>query len=98
MDRHRTLFEVVRATVLGPHGRLDANVRRAAAAGGDLPEDLASLARRVRDEASTLTDDDVARLRASGHTDDALFEIVLSAAVGAASVRYEAARRAMGRR
>lgn len=98
MDRHRTLFEVLRATIFGPHGRLDAHVRRAAATGGDLPEDLASFARRVRDEASTLTDEDVERLRASGHTDDAVFETVLAAAIGAATVRYDAARRAMGRR
>ena len=90
------MFELLRATVFGPNGHLHSRLRRAAAEGGPLPDDLATFAEKVRERASTVTDEDVAALRKAGHDDDTIFEVVVSAAVGAANVRYAAARRAIG--
>src|SRR6266702_5700953 len=56
---------------------------------GELPAGLAALAARTRDHAYQVTDQEVAALRA-GHEDDALFELIVAAAVGAAAVRADA--------
>jgi hypothetical protein len=50
---------------------------------------------KVRDQATAVTDAEVARLRAGGHSDDELFELTVAAALGAASDRMEAGLRAI---
>ena len=95
-DRHRDLFENVRKAVLETRGDLDRATRFAAAEGHDLPNDLAELARKVRDEAASIEDSDVARVVASGRSEDAVFELILASAFGAADHRLAAARRALG--
>lgn len=69
-------------------------LRRAAAAGTGLPEDLAPLVEKIRQHAYKVTDDDVARLQ-QAHDDDALFEIIVSATLGAARDRLDAGLRAL---
>ena len=79
---HRTVLE-------GP-GLTDAALRQQVARGQPPPE-LEALVRKIREHAYRVTDADVDALR-SRYTEDQLFEIIVSAAVGAAEHRL---RRAM---
>jgi len=75
------------------------DVRVAAGRGGELPEPLAAYAAKVRDQSYRITDADFAGLTAAGLNDDAIFEITIAAAVGAALQRLDAGLRAVrGRR
>jgi len=93
---YRSLHERLIATILGPSGVTGAEVRRAAlerakgmrAASDGLPKDLAGYVDTVARHAYKVTDADVAALQ-RGHSDDALFEITVVAAVGAALHRLD---------
>lgn len=54
-----------------------------------LPRELETFVDKVALAAYKLTDDDFERLHAVGHDDDAIFELTLSAALGAALARLE---------
>ncbi len=84
-DRFAALFAAVRGRVLEGDGHSSPSMRRAAALGGPLPDDLAAFTAAVRERAWAITDDDVRRLAAAGHEDDVLFELVVAAAIGRAS-------------
>lgn len=56
---------------------------------------LARYLEKVEHRATSITDDDVARLLASGHDQDEVFERTVGAALGAAIVRFEAGLRAL---
>ncbi len=58
------------------------------AADQQFPEPLASLLTKVTYSAYQVTDEDIQRLRDTGYSEDAIFEVVTSAAVGAAMRRY----------
>ena len=81
--------------VLASPGHTPAELRRAVLArafgapGEDIPPALAAYIDKVARHASTVTDDDVAALQRAGHSDDALFELTVSAALGAALGRLE---------
>jgi hypothetical protein len=53
------------------------------------PEPLASLITKVTYCVYQVTDEDIQLLRDAGYSEDAIFEVVTSAAVGAAMRRYE---------
>lgn len=55
----------------------------------DLPPALASYVDKVAQHAYQVTDEDVVTLQRGGHSDDALFELTVSAALGAAVLRLE---------
>jgi alkylhydroperoxidase family enzyme len=67
----------------------------AAGRGGELPELLAAYASEVRDQSYRISDTDFAGLTAAGLSDDAIFEITIAAAVGAALQRLDAGLRAV---
>src|SRR2546426_2024245 len=81
--------------VLASPGHTPAELRRAVLArafgapGEDIPPALAAYIDKVARHASTVTDDDVAALQRAGHSDDALFELTVSAALGAALGRLQ---------
>src|SRR5438876_11727702 len=52
-------------------------------------EDLAAYVDKVARHAYKVTDEDLGRLQQAGHSDDALFEVTVSAALGAALGRLE---------
>lgn len=79
----------------GP-GTLDASVRRAAAGDGPLADDLRGYVTTVHLHAYRVTDEDVAALRAAGYTEDQIFELTISAALGAGRTRLSAALAALG--
>lgn len=68
---------------------------RQAVARGEPPEELRALVEKIRRHAWRVTDEDVDALRAR-YDEDALFEIIVAAAVGAAEARLEAGLRALG--
>ena len=61
-------------------------LRQAAAGGADVPADLEALVRKIHRHAYKVTDDDIRALQPT-HSDDELFEVIVSAAVGAARER-----------
>src|SRR5438105_3391255 len=76
-------------------GVLTAAERRAAAEGLSAAPELAAYFDKVRKHAHRIDDAEVAALRAAGHSDDAIYEGSVAAAVAAGDERYQAALRAL---
>ena len=97
-DRHAVAVDALRHAVFQSPGSTEPAVRIAAGRGGELPEPLAAYAAKVRDQSYRMTDTDVATLTDAGLSDDAIFEITIAAAVGAALQRLDAGLRAVSER
>ena len=93
-DPHATLRDRVLATVLEGAGEIDPATRQAAAAGVGVPADLQALVEKIHRHAYKVTDEDIARLQPT-YGDDQLFEIIVSAAVGASRARLAAGLQAL---
>jgi hypothetical protein len=85
----------IEEAVLGTPGESGPAERRQAMEGEGATPELAAFLRRVQQHAYRITDDEVAALRAAGHGDDQIFELLLSAALGAAEARLSAGLRAL---
>lgn len=93
-DDYRRRLE---SSVLGSPGHTSVELRRAVFERGkhpgqparDVPDELTHYVDTVARHAYKVTDADVAKLKGAGHSDDALFEITVAAAVGAAMQRLE---------
>src|SRR5262245_48797998 len=95
-DRFRTARERVAEGVLRGKATLPVEIRQAAAARADAgPPAATEWVRKVHDHAYKTTEEDVALLKAAGLDEDAIFELTVAAAVGAASLRMERALRAL---
>jgi len=92
-DRYRAFRDATAAALLGGSASTDPALKQAIAAGTP-PDDLRRLVDKVRTRAYTVTNEDVDALR-SRYSEDQLFEIIVSAAFGAARARLAAARRAL---
>jgi hypothetical protein len=92
-DRFAALRDATAAALLDAAGDVPTEVRRAIAFGNP-PADLAPLVRKIRSDARSVTDGDLDALRGR-YTEDQLFEVIVSAAFGAAHERLTAARRAL---
>lgn len=88
---HTARVEAVLSAALDSKGTTELRLRRAAAAGEGLSEPLAGYVRRVHGEPTAITDAEVQAIKAEGFDDDALFEITIAAALGAAHARLELA-------
>jgi hypothetical protein len=93
-DPHAALRDTVLEIVLDGAGESDPAIRRAAAEGSGVPADLEALVRKIHHAAYKVTDEDVAGLQAT-YGDDRLFEIIVSAALGASRNRLLAGLRAL---
>lgn len=93
-DPHAALHAGVLATAATAPGHAAPALRAAAFAGRGLPEDLAPFVETIRAHAYRVTDAQVAPL-AARHGDDALFEVIVNAALGAADERLRAGLRAL---
>lgn len=93
-DPHAALRDTVLQTVLEGAGDSDPFIRRAAAEGEGVPADLQTLVAKIHNHAYKVTDDDIARPQAR-YGDDQMFEIVVSAALGASRNRLLAGLRAL---
>lgn len=85
----RDLEALRRRIATGP-GVTNPSERQAAMAGELLPGPLGAYLDRVRYAAIDVSDAEVAALRAAGYSDDALFELTVAAALGAADQRLSA--------
>jgi predicted RNA polymerase sigma factor len=85
-DPHAALRDRVFHTVLEGPGESDPAIRKAAAEATGVPADLQSLIDKVHAHAYKVTDEDVARVQAT-YGDDRMFEIIVSAALGASRER-----------
>ena len=107
MARHTESMERVAEAVLQTPGDADPELRSAveayaASLGGrqgpvpDLPAELRPYVEKVARHAYKVVDADVDGLREAGYSEDAIFELTLAAALGAAQARLQAGLDAMG--
>jgi hypothetical protein len=94
-DRYVHAVNALCQAVFQSPGSTELAVRAAAGSGGELPEPVGSYAAKVRDQSYRINDADFAGLTAAGLSDDAIFEITIAAAVGAALQRLDAGMRAV---
>ena len=98
--RHTEAVERVAEAILETPGDAEVDLRQAVeayAAGRstEIPSDLRSYVDKVAQNAYKVTDEDVGALRAAGYSEDAIFELTLAAALGAARARLDAGLQAM---
>ena len=93
-DPHAKLRDRVLHSVFSGPGESDPAIRNAAAEGTAVPADLQALVDKIHSHAYKVTDQDIARLQAK-YGDDQLFEIVVSAALGASRQRLLAGLNAL---
>lgn len=89
-DVEDALADLVRSVLKTP-GATSPTVRAAAFAGEALPERVDSYLAKVRESSYRVTDADIAALRSEGYSEDAIFEVTLAAAIGAATRRLDVA-------
>ena len=110
-DEHRyaSFTRALKEAVLGPArgAATDVALRRAVEArsasfGGrtglrpEVPRELTAFVDRIAQHAYEVTDEDVRALRQAGYSEQAIFEITASAAVGAGLARLERGLAALG--
>jgi alkylhydroperoxidase family enzyme len=101
-ERHTTNIRRLTHAVLNSPGDTDTTTRRAVEeycarlsgsstrrTAGDIPTDLANYLNKLALHAYKTTDEDIQALRQAGYSEDAIFEITLSAALGAGLARLE---------
>ena len=93
--RHGTAIDRVRRAAVEARGVTDAALRRAVYDAAAQPPPLGPYLDKVRDQAWTITDEDIQALRATGYSEDAILELTIAAAAGAAGRRYDAALRVL---
>ena len=93
--RHATVIDRVRLATIQARGVTDPALRRAVYDATAQPPPLGPYLDKVRDQAWAITDADIGALQASGYSQDAILELTIAAAAGAAGRRYDAALRAL---
>jgi alkylhydroperoxidase family enzyme len=89
-DEKRVAHRALVDRVLNGEGRASAELRARAFGNDGLAPPLDALIGKVVDRPVQITDADLAAAKASGCTEDQVFELVVCAAVGEATRRYEA--------
>lgn len=77
--------------ILEGDGNTTRSTRKAAFDDSGLSGSIAILADKVANDAHRITDEDIAAVKASGLSEDEVFEVVVCAAVGQAARQYDAA-------
>lgn len=108
MKRHLPLFRDLVRSILTTPGDTDPALRQAVEARtaelggglgertpGEIPEALRAYVDKVALHAYKVTDRDIDELKKAGYSEDAIFEITLSAALGAGQSRLERALAAL---
>ncbi len=75
--------------VLFEPGALPPQVRQAAATTGEVPEVMRTYVQKIVKYAYKVTDEDVQLLLRAGYSEDQIFELTVSAALGAGLVRLK---------
>ncbi len=94
-DKKRTAHQALVARVLEVDGRAARAERRAAFENAGLTEPLRTLIGKVARQPTRITDEDIATVKASGVSEDQIFELVVCAAIGQATRQYETALEAL---
>lgn len=94
VDIRQTLEALVKGVLEG-EGKASPADRRAAFDNAALVEPLKSLIEMVVKQAHKITDADIAASRASGFSEDQIFEIVVCGAIGQAARQHDAALAAL---
>src|SRR5215510_10683743 len=94
-DKKRLAHNAVVKRVLEGDGEASHILRRAAFDNARLDKPLSTLVNKVAKYAYKVTDGDIAAARASGLSEDQIFEMVVCAAIGQATRQYEAALAAL---
>lgn len=104
MRRHIEHVQRLIESVLRSSGATDPRLRQAVAArtaeagggppaagpaSGEIPPELAPLVEKIARHAYRVTEEELDALRRAGYSEDALFEIAVSGALGAGQVRLE---------
>ncbi len=89
-QRHADEVAALLRAVLESPTISDPATQTAAYKSDELPPPLSQYVAKVRGESYRITDDDVLALLATGYSQDAVFEITVAAALGAAMQRLEA--------
>jgi hypothetical protein len=97
MDRHMKRVAALRAAVFESPGQLDPALRLAIADRQEIPEPLRAYVDKVHRHAYEVTDADIEALDQAGYSQDQVFEITVSAAVGAGLSRLERGLAALGK-
>lgn len=95
MSDFKNAHQALVTRILEGDGRASRAQRLAAFDNEGLGEPMKTLIGKVARHAYKVTDDDVAAVRASGLSEDQIFEMVVSAAVGEATRQYHAALAAL---
>jgi predicted RNA polymerase sigma factor len=93
-DPHAEQRDRALASVLDGPGQSDPGLRKAAAANQQVPQDLQALVAKVHAHAYRVTDEDVTAAKVK-YGDDRMFEVIVSAAMGASKQRLDAGLRAL---
>ena len=93
-DPHARLRDAALASVLDGPAHTESTLRNAAARNQSLPADLQALIAKVHAHAYRVTNEDVAAAQRI-YGDDRLFEIIVSAAMGASRQRLDAGLKAL---
>lgn len=94
-DKKRMAHKAVVTRVLEGDGRASRGARRAAFDNAGLTEPLHTLIDKVAMQPTRITNEDVAKVEASGESEDQIFELVICAAIGQATRQYETALEAL---
>ena len=89
-DKKRAAYRALVDSVLNGEGRASTEQRASAFRNADVPPPLRALIGKVVTSPAQVTDADFAAAKAAGFSEDQLFELVISAAVGQSTRRYEA--------
>ena len=93
-DPHAKLRDLVLQNVLDGTGETNPTLRKSVAEATFVPGDLQALVDKIHRHAYKVTDEDIARPQAK-YGDDQMFEIVVSAALGASRQRLMAGLEAL---
>lgn len=89
-DKKRAAHRALVDRVLNGEGRASAEQRASAFSNAGLSQPLDGLLAKVATRPTQVTDADFAAARAAGFSEDELFELVICAAVGQSTRRYDA--------
>lgn len=95
MSNIRAARSALISRILTGEGHASPAQRQAAFVDEGLAEPVGSLVRKIAHDAHRVTDQDIAHARASGLSEDQLFEIAVCAAVGQATRQHDAALAAL---
>jgi alkylhydroperoxidase family enzyme len=89
-DKKRAAYRALVDRVLNGEGKASPEQRARAFSNDGVPPSLQALISKVATRPAQVTDADFAAAKASGFTEDQLFELVIAAAVGQSARLYEA--------